>query len=224
VGIRLSITQKISRAAVAGALGLSTVVAPLAYAQSPSQATGTVTPTPAPKNGNDPTPPPLPAPRPMATPAPFGREEDQNLSPQVRVQRSAEHLDRMREVLKTVLKFLEEAREKRDVIKLNCVNEKLTAVKGLLKVSEQADVSMQEAIARRDEEMSRHEYDKISIARNKVDQLLGESEACVGELSIYAGETTVEVTGGDDQQTPFPTPVPGDIAVRPPAASPGENG
>lgn len=195
---------------MASAVGLSTIIAPFAYAQTPN-------PPPAPTTV---APPPSSTP----APAPFGprSEEEQNLSPQQRVQRGAEHLNRMREVLKTVLKFLEEAREKRDVIKLNCVNEKLTAVKGLLKVSEQADVTMQEALARRDEETSRHEYDKISIARNKVDQLLGESEACVGELSIYAGDTTVEVTGGDNSQIPVPTNS-GDITTRPVSASPGED-
>ena len=171
------------------------------------------------------TPPPLPQ---QATPAPrFGlprTEEEQNLSGPERVARSASHLERMRGVLKTVLKYLEEAREKRDVIKLNCVNEKLTAVKGLLKMSEQADIAMQEAIARRDDETGRDEYDKVSIARGKVDQLLSESEACVGELSVYAGDTVVEMIGGDSSTIPSPPPVTPDIAVRPPAASNGENG
>jgi hypothetical protein len=169
-----------------------------------------------------------PAPAPQPTPAPrFGlprSEEDQNLSAPERVARSASHLERMRAVLKSVLKYLEEAREKRDVIKLNCVNEKLTAVKGLLKMSEQADVAMQEALARRDEETGRDEYDKISIARGKVDQLLTESEACVGELSVYSGDTIVEMVGGDTGEVPSPPPTSRDIVVRPPAASSGENG
>jgi hypothetical protein len=168
-----------------------------------------------------------PAPAPQQTPAPrFGAprsEEDQNLSGPERIARTASHLDRMRGVLKTVLKYLEEAREKRDVIKLNCVNEKLTAVKGLLKMSESADVSMQEALARRDEEQSRDEYDKISIARGKVDALLTESESCVGELSVYSGETIVEMVGGDNGEVPNPPPNTPPIVVRPPAASNGEN-
>lgn len=116
------------------------------------------------------------------------------------------------------------ARQAKDVIKLNCVNEKLTAVKGLLKMSEQADVAMQEALARRDEETSRDEYDKITIARGKVDQLLSESEACVGELSVYTGDTIVEMVGGDTGEIPSPPPTTPDVAVRPPAASNGENG
>ena len=152
---------------------------------------------PADQDTNAPTPtPPAPSAPAATPPVSFGYVrggEENKLPPGELISRAAEHLSRMREVLKTVFKYLEEAREKRDVIKLNCVNEKLTAVKGLLKVSEQADVSMQDALARRDEEAGRYEYDKVSIARGRVDALLTESEACVGELSVYAGETTVEV-------------------------------
>lgn len=169
------------------------------------------------------TPPPPAAPV-QTPPVSFGytrSAEDANLPPAELVARSNVHLTRMREVLKTVFKYLEDAREKRDVIKLNCVNEKLTAIKGLLKVSEQADVSMQEALARRDEEAGRYEYDKVSIARGRVDSLLSESEACVGELSVYAGDTIVEVQGGDNRSIPNPTtPTDNGGVVRPPASSP----
>ncbi len=195
-----SVGVRVSKQAVA-MVGATLIAASIAAAQTPAQEA-----TPAPRFG-------LPH-----------SEEEQNLSGPERVARSASHLERMRVVLKTVLKYLEEAREKRDVIKLNCVNEKLTAVKGLLKVSEQADVSMQEALARRDEETGRDEYEKISIARGKVDQLLSESEGCVGELSVYSGDTIVEMIGGDTGDIPSPPPVTPDVVVRPPAASNGENG
>jgi hypothetical protein len=137
---------------------------------------------------------------------------------------SRKAVTRMKEVLSRVLKHLEEARDERDVVKLNCVNEKLTAVKGLLKISEQADVTMQEALARRDTEVSAHEFDKINIAQRKTEQLLAESEACVGELAVYAGDTQVEVVL-EDVPTTDPTRNTGSGStytdvVRPPAASP----
>lgn len=136
--------------------------------------------------------------------------------------RTREHIERMRDVLTAVLKFLEQAREERDVVKLNCVNEKLTSIKGLLKISEQADVSMQEALARRDGETAAHEFEKIAIARNKVEQLMAESESCVGELAVYSGDTSVEVVMGDVPQADPTRDIvpPVDVVVRPPAASP----
>ena len=135
--------------------------------------------------------------------------------------RSREHLERMREILTKVLKHLEDAREERDVIKLNCVNEKLTAVKGLLKISEQADVAMQEALARRNPEVAQHEYEKIAIASSKCEQLFAESEACVGELAVYAGDTQVEVEIEGEPPVDISEEMPfGELITRPPAASP----
>jgi hypothetical protein len=135
--------------------------------------------------------------------------------------KSQEHIARMREILTKVLKHLEEARDEKDIVKLNCVNEKLTNIKGLLKISEDGDVKMQEALARRAAEDAAHEYEKIAIARSKCEQLFAESEACVGELAVYAGDTQVEVVvegePPDDLADNIP---PVDIIVRPPAASP----
>lgn len=135
--------------------------------------------------------------------------------------KAAEHIARMKEILQRVLKHLEDAREERDVIKLNCVNEKLTAIKGLLRISEQADVAVQEALARRNSEVAHHEYEKIAIAVSKCEQLFAESEACVGELAVYSGETEVEVEY-PEERTPDLSEHDGDveIIVRPPAASP----
>ena len=124
--------------------------------------------------------------------------------------KSQEHIARMKEILSKVLKHLEEARDEKDIVKLNCVNEKLTNIKGLLKISEDGDVKMQEALARRTPEEGAHEYEKIAIARSKCEQLFAESEACVGELAVY-GEPP------EDLSENIPTI---DIITRPPAASP----
>ena len=129
----------------------------------------------------------------------------------------------MRGALKDVLGRLEEARATKDVVKLNCVNEKLTQVKGLLRISEQSDVALQEAVSRKDTTASEHEYSKVSIARSKVDQLRSEAEQCIGQLAFRTDENlTVEVQvpsglpSGDPTNPPEPQPP----TNRPPPASP----
>jgi hypothetical protein len=135
--------------------------------------------------------------------------------------RSRQAIAHMREILTTVIKHLEEARRERDVVKLNCVNEKLTSVKGLLRVSEQSDVTMQETLARRDPENAAHEFEKIMIAERKCDILLAETEACIGELAVYAGDTQVEVLlEGIPKGDPTVQQYQVVIDMRPPAASP----
>jgi hypothetical protein len=135
--------------------------------------------------------------------------------------RAATHISRMKESLKRLLTLLEEARESKDVVKLNCVNEKLTQTKGLLRISEQAEDALQEALARHDREVGNHEFAKISISRQKTEQIAAEAESCVGELAVYAGDTVVTVEGGyhggyDPTIIPLPLPE----VVRPPQVSP----
>ncbi|HUM10693.1 MAG TPA: hypothetical protein VLT82_07090 [Myxococcaceae bacterium] len=137
--------------------------------------------------------------------------------------RSTSAVSRMRSVLSEVLGRLEEARATKDVVKLNCVNEKLTQVKGLLRISEQSDVALQEAVSKKDSVAAEHEYSKVSIARTKVDQLRNEAEQCIGQLAFRTDENLtveVEVPSGlptEDPTNPTPPPPP---TNRPPPASP----
>jgi hypothetical protein len=107
---------------------------------------------------------------------------------------SADSLTSMRGSLKDVLNKLEEARNSKDVVKLTCVNEKLTQIKGLLRISEQSDIQLQESVARHEVATAEHEYTKVSIARGKVEQLRAEVEQCMGQLAFRADENlSVEV-------------------------------
>lgn len=139
-----------------------------------------------------------------------------------KVQRSGEAVTRMRSQLKDVLAKLEEARSSKDVVKLNCVNEKLTRIKGLLRISEQSDIQLQEAVARKERTTAEHEYTKVLIARTKVDQLRAEAEDCIGQLAFRTDESlSVEVEvpdylpSGDPTEIQLPIP----IDSRPAAAS-----
>lgn len=137
---------------------------------------------------------------------------------------SSDSLAVMRAALKDVLQKLEEARNTKDVVKLTCVNEKLTQIKGLLRISEQSDVALQEAIARRESQSADHEFTKVTIARSKVDQLRAEAEQCMGQLAFRADENaTIEVETPDYLPKGDPSIVPTfprTIDSRPPPASP----
>ncbi|HZI05721.1 MAG TPA: hypothetical protein VEZ71_16950, partial [Archangium sp.] len=117
----------------------------------------------------------LAQPAPRASPAPAAAalqaEKASDVPDAKKLERSGKSLGAMREVLRDVLGKLEEARRAKDVVKLNCVNEKLTQIKGLLRISEQADVGLQEAVARKETTASQHEYTKVMIAQQKVAQL-----------------------------------------------------
>jgi hypothetical protein len=137
---------------------------------------------------------------------------------------SSDSLGVMRVALKDVLQKLEEARNSKDVVKLTCVNEKLTQIKGLLRISEQSDVALQEAVARRETGTADHEFTKVTIARSKTDQLRVEAEQCMGQLAFRADENaTIEVETPDYLPKNDISIVPTSsrtIDSRPPPASP----
>jgi hypothetical protein len=167
-------------------------------------------------------PPPA---RPPADTAPVSppQEKASDVPDAQKLSRSSAAVAQMQSTLKAVLTKLEEARNTKDVVKLNCVNEKLTQVKGLLRISEQSDVALQEAVAKKDETTADHEYTKVSIAQSKVETLRSEAEQCIGQLAFRTDENlTVDVLvpsdlpGGDPTNPPSPTPA----SISPPPASP----
>lgn len=161
-----------------------------------------------------------------AEPAPANTDQPQtkaeNVPDHEKLEKSNEFLTQMRAGLKAVLGKLEEARASKDVVKLNCVNEKLTNIKGLLRISEQADISLQEAVAKKESQTAEHEFTKVTIARAKVEQLKAEAEQCVGMLAFETGptEVIVEVPPDLPQADPTVNPPPPPPVNRPPPASP----
>jgi hypothetical protein len=136
-------------------------------------------------------------------------------------QRTEKALVDEREALKVVSGLLATARSSKDIVQLNCVNEKLTQIKGLLRISEDASSKMNDAIASGTADVVNHEFTKIAVAHQKVLFLRSEAEQCVGELSVYTGDTVIEVSVGPDvvQYDPtIPNTPPGGPLV-PPVAS-----
>jgi len=109
------------------------------------------------------------------------------------MKKASDHVSRVKGALKQVLTRVEEARNEKDIVKLNCVNEKLAQIKQILNVAEGAEIALQEAVAKGDAGADA-EYSKIAIARGKADQLRAEAEECIGQLAFVVDEkTSVEV-------------------------------
>lgn len=137
-------------------------------------------------------------------------------------------IQRIKRTLKFTLQRLEKAQANKDIIQVNCVNDKLTGIKGFLRIAERAQKSLREAKGERDMELVQHEFAKVSIVALRVENLKLEVEGCVGELSQYTGnsELTVEVDESirqDDPSTEVTTPTFEALNVlRPPAVTGSE--
>jgi len=148
-----------------------------------------------------------------------------SLSGPQKLERASQLLEEMKTLQQRGLDSLTVAREEKDLIKMNCVNEKLTSQKGLLKISEQALVQLQDAISLNDTQAANHEYTKIAIAYQKMRGLGIEIGGCAGEALRYSGETDVEVEISGDITKDDPTTRPLDDPVldhHPEASSPFE--
>ncbi len=144
------------------------------------------------------------------------------LSDKEKLKRADGAVGQMQNTLTLVLKYVGDARKDRDLIKLNCINEKLTQVKALLRLGEQSYVALQETVARGDEEGAIHEYAKIDLARRRVAELRVESEQCIGQMAYVVDErtvVTVETPEGLPDVTTNPTAA-APINYNPPALSP----
>ncbi len=124
--------------------------------------------------------------------------EDARMSDEDRTASAQRSIKSMRKTLAVALERLAQARKGQDILQLNCVNEKLSAINGLVKISEQASQGLKEAIAKRDDELKRHEHSKVMLAGKRIEELRLEVEGCVGEMSQYTGNTEVVVATDED--------------------------
>ena len=124
--------------------------------------------------------------------------QDRNMSDEDRLKTAGKSVSTMKKTLDIALERLADARQGKDIIQLNCVNEKLSAISHLVKISEEAEKGLKEAIAKRDAEIKQHEYSKVVLAGKRVSELRLEVEGCVGEMSRYTGNTEVVVATDDD--------------------------
>ena len=114
-------------------------------------------------------------------------------------------LTRQRGGLALVTDLTSDARARKDIVQLNCVNAKRTQLKGLLKLSQQAATSMYEGMATDTQDTVNHEYTKIAVASQRSQLLVTEAKQCVGEEAIFAGDTDVRVEISADIPQTDPT-------------------
>lgn len=138
------------------------------------------------------------------------------------INQSREYQRGMGQVLQRIGTLQETARKQKDIIKLNCVADKLVQVKVNVTIADQALTSLQENVAKADEGGRTHEFTRLTIINQKVIVLGAEAENCIGEDLTFVGATRVDLDVDPNIPTNDPTNpgVPGlDVSRPPPAAS-----
>jgi hypothetical protein len=178
-------------------------------------------PSPSPTPG---TPAPTPAPTGAAAPAAevdMGVRQRSTLSPQDMISQAREYRGRAAEVLQRIEGQQDQAKKEKDIIRLNCLTDKLVQAKVNINIADTAIVSLEDAVRRRDEGASLYEYTRVTIVHQKAQVLENEAQQCVGEDLSYVGATRVDVEVDPNVRTDDPTAPGADSTPvdRPPVAS-----
>jgi flagellar hook-associated protein FlgK len=167
--------------------------------------------------------PPATAPAAPAPDADISVRQRSTLSPQDMMTQARDYRARMEGILKQLQGLVEQARKSKDVIRLNCLLDKLAQLKANIAIADSGLQSLQDAIGQRDEGQSVHEYTRVTIVNQKAQVLGAEGQACVGEDLSYVGATKVEVEHPGiegDPTGPWTVGEPEPGFDRPPSASP----
>jgi hypothetical protein len=145
------------------------------------------------------------------------------MSPEKMVLEAKTYVEKMEKVANDGNILVTEAREEQNIQKLSCLNDTLTAIKGLLRLSEQNFSLMKNRI--RKSRKVEHEFVKISIAHTKVRELDGRLRSCSGPTDSGQVDGRPFITVQKDTDLPTEDPLEGLSEIylnleRPPSASP----
>ncbi len=105
---------------------------------------------------------------------------------------------------RVVMRLLDEARRERDVIKITCLNDKLTQINVNLRTAEDRQEALRQAVQTGDSEARNHQFTILDVLKQKLDTLLLEARQCTGaELDVFTeGELQVDVDPEIPQEDP----------------------
>ena len=94
-------------------------------------------------------------------------------------------------VQRQVANMLDEARRQRDIIRVTCLDDKLTQVDANFRTLEDRLNALQEAVKNRDDAQRDHELTVIEVLRQRFETLAAEARRCVGQDIYETGATRV---------------------------------
>jgi len=138
-----------------------------------------------------------PAPAPAAAPAPAPLDpstvQKSTISGDDMLSQGQDYRRQIQAITMQIQVQSDQAKADKDVIRLNCLMDKLNQVKVNGNMMDQALQSLQECVSRHDDSAQLHEYTRVTIINQKVQVLRTEADACVGAETNYVGPTKVVV-------------------------------
>lgn len=118
---------------------------------------------------------------------------DVSLTPQQMVAEAKSALPEMDRGAAAVRAQLAEARQRRDVVRVLCLNDKLNQIDLATRTAADRVDALNAAAQQNDADRTRHEYTVTKVLRDRVKTLVNEANQCIGEETGFVGESKVTV-------------------------------
>ena len=118
--------------------------------------------------------------------------------------------------------MLDQARREKDILKITCLNDKLTQIHVNLEGVEERVAALRVAVQAQDTTAANQQFAILRIYISRIQGLKAEAENCLGEVDVVLGETETIVTVDEDitGEDPSKDLPPVDIGIdQPPHAS-----
>jgi hypothetical protein len=137
--------------------------------------------------------------------------ELQNLSAAEALRQGAMQLWEAEKAREKIRKYLTAAQKKKDIIRINCVKEKLSRCNTVVSLARNSLKDLRRTKTKGDAQRARILYEKMSIYHEQAENIRREAEGCSGEELTYTGKTKVSVEVDDSVPKDDPSEPPGGI-------------
>lgn len=121
-------------------------------------------------------------------------ERRASVTPEEQVAEAERALRQGQDLSRRISGVLAEARQDGDIIRVTCVDDKLTQINANLRTLEQRVQNLRDAVESDDRSRSGHEYTVVTVLSQKFQVLSREANQCVGQDLYETGSTVVEST------------------------------
>jgi hypothetical protein len=118
---------------------------------------------------------------------------DVNLGPAELRARGLEAVTSIEASSKAVRAMATAAKDKRDVVKVLCLEDKTTQVKAALGTAEERVEALKVAVDSAALERAKHEYVMLMTLKDRVTTLMNEANQCIGEETGFSGDAELSV-------------------------------
>ena len=143
-------------------------------------------------------------------------QRDVDLSPDQQLAQARSFGPQMEQSRRRVSTDLESARAARDVVKVLCLNDKLSQIDVAMRSAEDRLGQLESAVKDKSSDRARHEFQIHKVLRDRVRELEAEARQCIGEEVGFVGESRVTVDIDRDIPQIDPSEFPSDPVFSPP--------